>query len=96
MESTEIRRKLLTLLTAIAPDVDPHSVEPDRDFRDQFDFDSMDSLHFAQAVSEAFGIDVAETDYPNLANLSAADALVAARLAAKAGSGRESGAQNAT
>lgn len=80
MESSEIRSKLLALLTAIAPDVDPGSVNPDRDLRDQFDFDSMDALHFATAISEAFGIDVPQTDYPKLMSLHAAGEFVQSKL----------------
>ncbi len=86
MQPEDIRSKLLTLLTTIAPDIEPQSVAPDRNFRDQFDFDSMDALHFVQAVSEAFRIDIAEADYPQLANLSGAAALVQRRLQDKASS----------
>lgn len=81
MEASEIRSKLLTLLTDIAPDVDPGSVNVDRDLRDQFDFDSMDTLHFATAISETFGIDVGQTDYPMLASLRAAGEFVQNKLA---------------
>lgn len=80
MESLNIRNQLLTLLTAIAPDVDPASVDPDRELRDQFDFDSMDALHFATAISEAFGIEVQQTDYPNLRSLQGAGEFVQAKL----------------
>ena len=83
MDPTEIRSKLLCLLTNVAPDIEPRSVDPERDLRDQFDFDSMDALHFATAVSEAFGIEIAETEYPKLASLRAAGDFVHARLAAK-------------
>ena len=81
METSEIRNKLLALLIAIAPDVEPSSVDPDRDLRDQFDFDSMDTLHFATAISETFGIDIGQTDYPRLASLRAAGEFVQGRLA---------------
>ncbi len=76
MELPEIRNELLKLLTAIAPDIEPASVDPDRDLRDQFDFDSMDALHFAAAISETFGIDIAQSDYPRLASLRAASEYV--------------------
>lgn len=83
MELNEIRGKLLTLLTNVAPDIEPQAIEPDRDFRDQFDFDSMDALHFAAAVSEAFGIEIAETDYPKLSSLRGAGEFVQSRLPQK-------------
>lgn len=84
MELPQIRSKLLALLTDIAPDVDPASVDPARNFRDQFDFDSMDTLHFAAAISEAFGVQIAESDYQQLLNLRSAETFVQERLAVAA------------
>lgn len=81
MDTPEIRAQLLSLLTGVAPDIEPESVDPAQPLRDQFDFDSMDALHFATAVSQAFGIEIAETEYPELASIESAGAFVAARLA---------------
>ncbi|HET9105605.1 MAG TPA: acyl carrier protein [Steroidobacteraceae bacterium] len=83
MDPNEIRARLLTLLTTVAPDVEPLSVDPAQALSDQFDFDSMDALHFAAAVSEAFGIVIAETEYPELTSLERAGRFVAAKLAQK-------------
>ena len=83
MDQNEIRAKLLSVLTSVAPDIEPQSVDPERDLRDQFDFDSMDTLHFATGVSAAFGIGIAETEYPRLASLRAAADFVQDRVAAK-------------
>jgi len=67
--NADVKARILEILTSIAPDVDAATVEPDVDFRDQFDFDSMDTLNFAIALHEAFGIDVPERDYAQLASL---------------------------
>lgn len=83
METNEIRAKLLSLLTSVAPDIEAQSVDPERELHDQFDFDSMDALHFATAISEAFGIEIAETEYPRLASLRAAGDFVQERLATR-------------
>lgn len=83
MDPNDIQTKLLSLLTTVAPDIEPESVQPGRALRDQFDFDSMDALHFATAISEAFGIEIAETEYPKLASLRAAGEFVQQRLAAR-------------
>ena len=80
MDMQDIQAKLLALLTEIAPDVEPAAVDPARNFRDQFDFDSMDTLHFAAAVSATFAIEVAESDYQQLASLRSAGEFVQARL----------------
>ena len=80
MEPTAIRERLLALLTAIAPDIDPATIDPGRDLRDQFDFDSMDRLHFAMAISGEFGFDIPEQDYAQLAALQQACRYVEERL----------------
>jgi acyl carrier protein len=69
MNADELKTRILTLLTDVAPDVDPASVQVDVDFRDQFDFDSMDTLNFAIALHKAFNIEIPETDYAKLASL---------------------------
>ncbi len=80
MEAQNVRARLLALLTAIAPDIDPATLDPARDVRDQVDFDSMDRLHFAMAISEEFHIDIPEQDYPQLGALQRACEYVQAKL----------------
>jgi len=69
MEPQDLRARILALLMTIAPDIDPATLDPVQDLREQFDFDSMDRLHFATAISEEFHIDIPEQDYPQLAAL---------------------------
>jgi len=88
MEPKEISIRVLALLIAIAPDIEPASIDPSRDLRDQFDFDSMDSLHFAAAISTEFGIDVDERDYAQLSGLAKACQYVQAKLTSRGHSGQ--------
>jgi acyl carrier protein len=83
MPTPEVSARLLALLVDVAPDIDPASVLPDRPLRDQFDFDSMDTLHFATAVGREFGIEVAEAEYTELASLAKARAYVERKLASR-------------
>ena len=83
MDTREIAERMLVLLTGVAPDIDPSSVMPDRNLRDQFDFDSMDTLHFATAISREFGIDVSDTEYAQLASLAGACNYVQRKLSAR-------------
>jgi acyl carrier protein len=69
MNREELARRILELVTEIAPDVDAATVIPGIDFRDQFDFDSMDTLNFAIALHRELGVDVPEADYAKLASL---------------------------
>jgi acyl carrier protein len=69
MDRAELARRALSLVTEIAPDVEAATVIPGIDFRDQFDFDSMDTLNFAIALHRELGVDVPEADYAQLASL---------------------------
>ena len=69
MNREQLARRVLELLTAIAPDVEADSVIPGVAFRDQFDFDSMDTLNFAIALHRELGIEVPEAEYARLASL---------------------------
>ena len=80
MEAEDIRTRLLALLTTIAPDIDAATLDPVQDLRDQVDFDSMDRLHFAMAISEEFHIDIPEQDYPRLGGLQQACEYVQQKL----------------
>ncbi len=80
MERQALTERVLSLVTEIAPDVDPTTVLSSVDFRDQFDFDSMDTLNFAVALHRELGVDVPEADYSQLASLDKCVAYLAARL----------------
>ena len=80
MERDELARRVLAMVTEIAPDVDPAAVIPGVDFRDQFDFDSMDTLNLAIALHRKLGVDVPEADYSRLASLGKCVAYLAPRL----------------
>jgi len=69
MDRAALTTRVLTLLTEIAPDVDPGGVIAAVNFRDQFDFDSMDTLNFAIALHRELGVDVPEAEYSQLASL---------------------------
>jgi acyl carrier protein len=80
MNREELAGRVLQLLTDIAPDVDPATVIPGIDFRDQFDFDSMDTLNFAIALQRELGVEVPEAEYASLASLDKCVEYLQARL----------------
>lgn len=67
----ELKSLVLQQLISVAPDIEAEDIEPKTNFRDQFDFDSMDHLHFVVALHKQTGIDIPEIDYPKLLNLDA-------------------------
>jgi acyl carrier protein len=84
MNMSELEQRVLNLFLEVAPDVDPATLQRGVPFRDQFDFDSMDTLNFAISLHQAFGVDVPEIDYRELASLESTVAYVAAALERKA------------
>jgi acyl carrier protein len=80
MNQEQLAARVLELVTGIAPDVEAASVIPGIDFRDQFDFDSMDTLNFAIALHRELGVEVPETDYSQLASLDKCVAYLAERV----------------
>jgi len=69
MTDEQLREIILRILGTIAPDADLKNLDPEVQFRDQFDFDSMDFLNFAVALYKEFKIDIPEKDYSRLATL---------------------------
>ncbi|HSH41319.1 MAG TPA: acyl carrier protein [Arenicellales bacterium] len=67
---SDIEQVVRDTLAEIAPEAEAGSIDPDRTFRDQFDFDSMDFLALMMALNKKLGIHIPETDYPRLSSLS--------------------------
>ena len=81
MNAPELDRVIRAALAGVAPDLEIDDLEPEALIRDQADFDSMDTLNFAIALSQALAIDIPEADYGRLTNLDECRRYLAARLA---------------
>lgn len=68
----EIRNLVLASLGDVAPEADPATIDPARNLREQLDLDSMDFLNFVIAVHKRLGLEIPESDYPELASLNGA------------------------
>ncbi|HZT77446.1 MAG TPA: acyl carrier protein [Vicinamibacterales bacterium] len=79
MTSDEIRTAAVDVLGRIAPEIAARPLDAHADLRDELDLDSMDFLRFVLALHERFGIEVPESDYPQLATLDRVVAYLAAR-----------------
>lgn len=75
----EAKVVLLDELSRIAPEIDGAAADPAADLREEFDIDSMDFLNLVTALHERLGIDIPETDYPELFTLDGAAAYLGAR-----------------
>ncbi|MFI4868270.1 MAG: acyl carrier protein [Steroidobacterales bacterium] len=64
-----LKERVIRVLIGVAPDIDPAQLVPGLALRDQVDFDSMDTLHFAIALKKELGIDVPDADFRELASV---------------------------
>ncbi|HEY7671662.1 MAG TPA: acyl carrier protein [Gammaproteobacteria bacterium] len=80
MSHPDLRQTVIEALLEVAPDVDASALDATRAFREQFDFDSMDTLSFVIALHQRLGIDIPERDYPQLLSLDGTVRYLAAHL----------------
>lgn len=86
MTRDDVRREILGAVARIAPEIDPASIDPAANLRDQCDLDSMDFLHIMIALHEGLGVSIPEADYAKLLTLDSAVDYLAARVAPARGS----------
>jgi acyl carrier protein len=80
MSRPDLRQTVIEALLEVAPDVDSSALDAARAFREQFDFDSMDTLTFVIALHQRLGIDIPERDYPALSSVDGAVRYLEAHL----------------
>lgn len=69
MNAPDLERVIRDALAGVAPDLEIDDLEPEVLIRDQADFDSMDTLNFAIALSQSLQVDIPEADYGRLGSL---------------------------
>ncbi|ORB74372.1 acyl carrier protein [Mycobacterium scrofulaceum] len=69
MTNEDTRAVVLSVLTSIAPEVDPDDIADDVLLRDQVDLDSMDWLSFLRGIHKRLHVDIPESDYASLRTL---------------------------
>jgi len=69
MTQKEIKTIVKNTLYQIAPELEDQVIDSNVNFRDQFDFDSVDFLNFAISLQKKTNIDIPEIDYPKLSSL---------------------------
>jgi len=69
MTRNQISQSIICIINDILPDGDCSAVDPERKLRDQLELDSMDFLDIVMELRKKYGIEVPESDYPQLATL---------------------------
>jgi acyl carrier protein len=65
----EVRPIVIDALRRIAPEIDAGMIEGKERLRDQVDLDSMDFLNLVIDLHKQLGVEIPETDYPQVATL---------------------------
>ncbi len=76
----QIKKTVLKVLAETAPEMEPNRLDPDKAFRDQWDFDSVDHLNFILGLQKEWDIIIPEMDYPRCSNLNGCAAYLQERL----------------
>jgi acyl carrier protein len=79
MNDTDLERQVRAALYAIAPDLATEPLDPERRYRDQYEFDSMDFLRYVVELNRRTGVEIAESDYPKVETVAGAVAYLRER-----------------
>jgi acyl carrier protein len=71
MSTLDVAQLVRSTLFDVAPDLSDQAIDPALPFRDQFDFDSMDFMHFVTGLHQKTKLEIPERDYPILTSLDA-------------------------
>jgi acyl carrier protein len=69
MAEDTLRSEVLQALQEVAPETDADAIDPEVNFRDQCEIDSVDFLNFVLALERRLGVKIPEMDYPRLSSL---------------------------
>lgn len=85
MTRDDLRRLVIEELRNLTPETDPAEIDGNADFRETLDFDSMDLLNFVIALSKRVGVDIPESDYPQVTTIDGAVGYLAERSGGHSG-----------
>lgn len=69
MTEPEIKEAVFRVLRKTAPEADLSKIDPQDNLREALDIDSFDFLQLVIRLHESLGIEIPESDYPQLATL---------------------------
>jgi acyl carrier protein len=72
MTRDDIRQVIISTLSDVAPEVDFATIAADKPLREQVDIDSFDFLNVIIHLHEKLKVDIAESEYAQLATLDGA------------------------
>jgi acyl carrier protein len=79
MTPDAVKQVIVEAISRIAPEIDPASIQPDAELRQQIDLDSIDFLNLMLALHDRLGVEIPEADYAQFSTLDSAARYLAAR-----------------
>ena len=80
MSDHDIRNTVFAALRRVAPEIDPATLRPHVNLREQADLDSVDYLNFIIELHERLGVEIPEVDYGRMTTLDDCVRYLATRL----------------
>ena len=77
MTEDEMRERFVRALSMIAPEEDPASIDPDANYREEMEIDSMDFLNLVTRIYEDVGVEIPDEDYEKVQTINDAAAYLA-------------------
>lgn len=69
MNRDELQQAVIEAIQTVAPEVEGDEIDADEALREECDLDSMDFLHFLEALKKSTTISVPEADYGKVGTL---------------------------
>ncbi len=82
MNESDTRATVLRILARIAPEADLTTLDPNLEWQEQLDLDSMNLLAMMVEIESATGVSVPERDYPKVSTLNRCVEYLTGRMAA--------------
>lgn len=80
MNTEEVRKVVLDIISDIAPDEDVSGLKDDVSLREQLDLDSMDFLDIVMELRKRHKVEVPAEDYPQLASMASCVAYLTPKM----------------
>jgi acyl carrier protein len=82
LSEAQLRETVLRVLNGIAPEVEPASIDPAKNLRDQIDIDSVDFLNFVIGLHKELEVDIPDADAPKLGTVNGCVTYLQSRMKA--------------
>jgi acyl carrier protein len=80
MNTEEVRKVVLDIISDIAPDEDVSGLKDEVSLREQLDLDSMDFLDIVMELRKRHKVEVPAEDYPQLASMASCVAYLTPKM----------------